>query len=327
MLNNDHVMHFIAFGYVPLRGLFSRGEAAALREEFDRLLLEAFPDFDGSQSRNVAHICERGERHAALLEDERLLDIPRKILGHDFVYEGSASSAHVGDTPWHGGSGVTTWGLPHIKVSLYLDDLTADNGCLRVVPGAHRNYLRFVDPRWTQAPDYYIPLRNRNTTEEFRPWGLRPEEVPHIPLESSLGDVLVFTEDIPHAAFGGSGMRVQLAIAFLANPVSADEEFRPWGLRPEEVPHIPLESSLGDVLVFTEDIPHAAFGGSGMRVQLAIAFLANPVSAEQRGWLKERHAGSDGELRPPRSFIESDDPRKRKMVQPLVDLGFEPRDP
>ena len=268
MLNDDHVMHFIAFGYVPLRGLFSRAEAAALREEFDRLLLEEFPDFDGSQSRDVAHICARGERHAALLADERLLDIPRKILGHDFVYEGSAGHGHVGDTPWHGGSGVVAWGLPHIKVSLYLDDLAADDGCLRVVPGAHRNYLRFVDPRWSQAPDYYLPLRNRNTTEEFRPWGLRPDEVPHIP----------------------------------------------------------LESSLGDVLVFTEDIPHAAFGGPGLRVQLAIAFMANPVSAEQQGWLKERQASSGGELRPPRSFIESDDPRMRKMVQPLVDLGFEPRD-
>ena len=269
MLNDDHVMHFIAFGYVPLRGLFGRAEAAALREEFDRLVIEDYPDFDGSQSRDVAHICERGECHAALLADERLLDIPRKILGHDFVYEGSAGHGHVGDTPWHGGSGVVTWGLPHIKVSLYLDDLTADDGCLRVVPGAHRNYLRFVDPRWSQAPDYYLPLRNRNTAEEFRPWGLRSDEVPHIP----------------------------------------------------------LESSLGDVLVFTEDIPHAAFGGPGLRVQLAIAFMANPVSAEQQGWLKERQASSGEAIRPPRSFIESDDPRKRKMVQPLVDLGFEPRDP
>ena len=268
MVDDNHVMHFIAFGYVPLRGLFSRDEASALRDELARLLLEDHPDFDGSQPRSVGHICERGERHAALIDDERLLDIPRKILGHDFVYEGSGASAHVGDTPWHGGSGVITWGVPHIKVCLYLDDLTATKGCLRVVPGAHRNYLRFIDPRWSQAPDYFIPLRNRNTTEGFRPWGLPPEEVPHIPLESSLGDVLVFTEDIPHAAFGGPGVRRQLSISFLANPT-------------------------GD---------------------------------EQRRFLKERHACSDGKLRPPRSFVESDDPRKRKMVQPLVDLGFEPRD-
>lgn len=268
MVDENHVTHFIAFGYVPLRGLFSRGEAAALREEFDRLLREDYPDFDGSQPRQVAHVCERGERHAALIGDERLLDVPRKILGHDFIYEGSAAAAHVGDTPWHGGSGVITWGLPHVKISLYLDDLTARNGCLRVVPGAHRNYLRLVDPRWAQAPDYYVPLRNRNTRDDFRPWGLRPQEVPHVP----------------------------------------------------------LESSLGDVLVFTEDLPHAAFGVSGVRRQLAISFVANPVDDEQRRWLKQRQACSDGELRPPRSFIDSDDPRKRKMVQPLVDLGFEPRD-
>lgn len=269
MMDDNHVTHFIAFGYVPLRGLLSREEAAALREEFDRLLYEDRPGFDGTETCHVAHVCERGERHAALLEDERLLDIPRKILGHDFVYENSDGSAHVGDTPWHGGSGVVTWAVPHVKVSLYLDDLTAANGCLRVVPGAHRNFLRLIDPRWAQAPDYYLPLRNRNTSGDYRPWGLRPEEVPHVP----------------------------------------------------------LESSLGDVLVFTEDIPHAAFGGPGVRRQLSIAFVANPVDDRQRQWLKEREACSDGgELRPPRSFIDSDDPRKRKMVQPLVDLGFAPRD-
>jgi len=85
---------------------------------------------------------------AQLVDDDRIRDIPYNLLGPDFVYEGSGAHYHVGDTPWHGGSGIITWPLPHIKVSLYLDELRQDNSCLRVIPGSHRNYLRHVDSRW-----------------------------------------------------------------------------------------------------------------------------------------------------------------------------------
>ena len=76
---------------------------------------------------------------AQVVDDDRIRDIPYNLLGPDFVYEGSGAHDHVGDTPWP---------LPHIKVSRYLDERRQDNGCLRVIPGSHRNYLRHVGSRW-----------------------------------------------------------------------------------------------------------------------------------------------------------------------------------
>ena len=221
MITFDDVTHFNTFGYIAQRQLFNTDEVDELREEFDAVLAHDFPQFDNSQSVDSIYVCEHAKGLLKTLPiDERIYDIPLKVLGHDFQYEGSGGHWHVGDTPWHGGSGVQHWPLPHIKVSLYLDELKTGAGELRVIPGSHRNYLRHVDPRWGHAPDYLFPLRNRNTHEDFRPWGLHPEEVPHIAIESDPGDVLMFTEDILHASYGSTRMRRQLTINFLAYPRS-----------------------------------------------------------------------------------------------------------
>jgi ectoine hydroxylase-related dioxygenase (phytanoyl-CoA dioxygenase family) len=129
----------------------------------------------------------------------------------------------VGDTPWHGGSGIIKWPLTHIKVSIYLDTLTKGNGCLHVIPGSHRNFLRQIDKRWAEAPDYMEVLRNRNYSPDFRPYGVAPSEVPSVNLECQTGDVQVFTEDLIHASFGGPPGRYQLTLNFLANPRTDDQ--------------------------------------------------------------------------------------------------------
>ena len=220
----DEAMRFNTFGFLGLPGLFSREEALALREEFDQIVAADHPDWDPSKGSIAAdRPLERGVAMRSLLDDDRLYQIPELLLGHDFLFEGANAHMHVGDTPWHGGSGVLTLSVPHIKVSLYLDDVDETSGCLRVLPGAHRNFLRFLDRRWEATPDYYFPVRNRNVDDDFRPWGVRAEEVPHIALPSRLGDVLVFPEELPHASFGNAGVRRQLAISFLAKPTSAEQ--------------------------------------------------------------------------------------------------------
>ena len=131
-LRAEDVARFNAFGFLALRGLRSRNEAEALRAECEQLTFAENPGWNGTTAAGVHGLCEKGERHARLLDDDRVHDIPHKLLGHDFLYEGSACSWYDGDTPWHGGSGAVTWTVPHIKVAFYLDDLGPDDGCLRV---------------------------------------------------------------------------------------------------------------------------------------------------------------------------------------------------
>lgn len=220
----NEAMRFNTFGFLGLPGLFSREEAMVLREEFDQIVAADHPDWDASQGSVVAdRPLERGTAMRSLIDDDRIYQIPALLLGHDFLFEGANAHMHIGDTPWHGGSGVLTLSAPHIKVSLYLNDVDETNGCLRVMPGGHRNFLRFLDRRWEATPDYYLPIRNRNVDEDFRPWGVPADQVPHIPLRSQLGDVLVFPEELPHASFGNAGVRRQLTISFLARPASEEQ--------------------------------------------------------------------------------------------------------
>ena len=163
MITTENVWHFIAFGFLPLPGLLSRDEALAIREEIERLGHERgqVPGDTATERGGIGGVAAVGERVRALMLDERVYDIPAKILGHDFTYEGSDAQWHVGDTPWHGASGVEQKPLATIKVSFYLDDLDETNGCLRIIPGAHRNLLRWMDSRWAGVPDYIFPVRNR----------------------------------------------------------------------------------------------------------------------------------------------------------------------
>ena len=266
MITTENVWHFIAFGFLPLPALLSREEALAIRDELEELGRERgqVPSDMDQEGGGIGDVAAVSERICALMMDERVYDIPAKILGHDFVYEGSDAQWHVGDTPWHGASGVEQKQLATIKVSFYLDDLDETSGCLRIVPGGHRNLLKCMDSRWVGVPDYLFPVRNRTVQEKL-----------------------------------------------------------PWGISPQEVPHLPMPSRLGDASVFTEDLPHAAFGSKGVRRQLSFAFMANPVSDHQKRWVKYRNAmGSASNA--PRRFVESDDPRLRKMIAPLIELGIEP---
>ena len=87
-----------------------------------------------------------------------------------------------------------------------------------------------------------------------------------------------------------------------------------------------LESRPGDVIAFTEHVLHASFGGGTGRHQHAVGFMRNPKTDEEVEFLVNMYKGLQFALHPARSYINSDNPRLRRMVRPHVELGFEPSD-
>ena len=75
---------------------------------------------------------DHSERLCTLLDDARVLGIAGAILGDDFNYAGGDGDFWVGDTPWHPDGNYPD--LFAIKFAFYLDPLTRDTGCLRVLP-------------------------------------------------------------------------------------------------------------------------------------------------------------------------------------------------
>ena len=84
-----------------------------------------------------------------------------------------------------------------------------------------------------------------------------------------------------------------------------------------------METQPGDVVVFTEHMLHAAFGGKSGRHQHAVSFFAYPQTPEQMTHLRNLYAKCRFALHPAESYINSDRPRIRRLVSLLVEQGFE----
>jgi hypothetical protein len=189
-LSDAHVSFFETFGYLGFPGLLADciGEIA---DEFEALWASRGGGHNGQAHDGTARSCivpfiDQRERLSALLDDPRILAIANSLLGEDFNYMGSDGNYYVGDTAWHSDG----WHpeIRHIKIALYLDPLTRDTGCLRVIPGSHLIGDRYADQLQAQV----------RKSESL--WGIHGR------------DVLVFNHNTKHAAFGGSTHRRMFTI-------------------------------------------------------------------------------------------------------------------
>ena len=148
------------------------------------------------------------------LDDTRIHDIAASILGDDFNYTTGDGNLYVGDTRWHS-DGYSPNQIPSIKITFYLDPLTRDTGAARVIPGSHRCGEAFAEDLQENIKD----IDDR--------WGVTPEELPCVVVETVPGDIVAFWHNTKHAAFGGSKRRRTFTMNFCEHvPDDRLEEFQ-----------------------------------------------------------------------------------------------------
>jgi ectoine hydroxylase-related dioxygenase (phytanoyl-CoA dioxygenase family) len=212
MITAEQLAYFETFGYLVLRQAFSREEAGAISEEFDRLLDEERQGapFPGETRQSLYGIAERSALLTGLVEDDRIYETVEGLFGPGFLWLCSEGNLYVGDTTWHPDG--TNLDYTSMKVSLYLDPLTRDTGCLRVIPGSHKFPFH----------EDLKPSPQSSGTTWFEKFGMEGSEVPARSLESEPGDVLFMDCNIWHAAFGGVPGRRHLAVNFVPEPKSEE---------------------------------------------------------------------------------------------------------
>ena len=92
--------------------------------------------FPGESRQSLYGIAEITPLLTDLVEDDRIYKTVESLLGEGFMWLCSEGNLYVGDTDWHPDG--TRLEYRPMKVSLYLDPLTKETGCLRVIPGSHR---------------------------------------------------------------------------------------------------------------------------------------------------------------------------------------------
>ena len=218
MLTPEQKNFYQTFGFLIFRQCFSPSEMARITREFEEVLQENLPEdkpFAGDRRHSVLGCIERRPTLAGLVEDDRIYGVLRDLLGPEFVWITSDGNYYVGDTSWHpdmkrwNPAYAVTAGYRVVKIAFYLNPVHKETGCLRVIPGSHRDPLHSA----------LEPMMAHRKIPPVHPFGVTGPEVPCYPLESEPGDVVLLNQGLWHAAFGGSNRRRMFTLNFAEKAV------------------------------------------------------------------------------------------------------------
>lgn len=194
-LTESQVRFFNSFGYLGISKFFTREEVAWVIEGFEWSIQNrgAGRLHDGSKRTMFGGPIEHTPKMCTLLDHPKILGLIGSVIGEDFNYCSGDGNYYTGDTAWHPDG---HWGrLWAVKVAFYLDPVTKNTGCLRVIPCSHR-------------PDHFIRKEKINPNQSLELFGVPPKDFPtNVALETEPGDIVMFNHDTYHASFGGNQHR------------------------------------------------------------------------------------------------------------------------
>lgn len=178
-MDYDHLLaSYQRDGFAILPELFTPTECAALKAEARTLLDQPQPPAGVGRSASVyVGAAVASARFRELASDQRLLAplwslIPEgpMFLSDKLVFK---SARQRFASPWHADMAYWRGTRPKISLWLALDDATADNGALMVVPGSHRDtwehshgrgvggngeFVHTVTPDWPRTSEVVCAL-------------------------------------------------------------------------------------------------------------------------------------------------------------------------
>lgn len=201
-LSDQQLRFFDTFGYLAFPGLLE-DRVEAITRAFEAVWAERGGGHHGRPHDGLRRSCivpfiDQSEYLSSLLDDPRVHGIAASLLGEDFNYMGSDGNLYAGDTGWHPDGQHRE--ILHVKLAFYLDPLSRDTGCLRVIPGSHR------------IGDRYAESLRQQIGRTAESWGISGAEVPAVALETRPGDLVCFNHNTFHAAYGGGGRRRMFTI-------------------------------------------------------------------------------------------------------------------
>jgi Phytanoyl-CoA dioxygenase (PhyH) len=225
MLSEQQIAHFQLFGYLMLPKFFGPDELHTIEDEYERGIAAASPAYAtalGVRGQiSWSNMREDTPTLGNMLENERLAAVAESLMGEGAFGVMSNGNHFTGAlTEWHADTSITAFSS--VKFVAYLEDLGADNGALRVIPGSHRSpwhdELRALGSK-TAATSPGNPDDTVAKTARF--------EVTDVPAQvcaSRPGDLLAFDLRTWHASWNGVAGRRMCSFTYFKEPETAAEQ-------------------------------------------------------------------------------------------------------
>ena len=215
MIDHKYVSHFKAFGFVVLRGLLTKAEAAQLRAESVEALTGGYGDqvWRGGTEAEVAAVpayviptmnADTPLAASLVADDPRFWQASHYLLGGPTVPTNSAAVCYRANTRWHADMAADVQG---VKFMIYLDACSPESGQLQVMPGSH--LIPTQDAFWEHM--------SQDPERQGLPMGWRDWPVPSYSIGTEPGDVVAFHSGLLHASAGGN-LRLAWDTSYFLNP-------------------------------------------------------------------------------------------------------------
>lgn len=217
---------FWDFGFLRLRRVFTPEEVESLSRGFEetfRELGDTAPERIQERKNSSIHIDDgpnssrdryiirgivEGSDHLNwLLTDSRIFQAAVDILGEGTRFTGTDGSLFYCGTSWHTDYFKTqSLNNTYLKMCLYLDPVRERDGAIRFIPGTHHyegEFSKRLKKKFSQK---------KQTAEAS--YGIGPQEIPAVPVETDPGDVVIWHFWTMHASFYGGPRRRQMSFNF-----------------------------------------------------------------------------------------------------------------
>jgi len=213
--SNRQKSYFDTFGFLFIKNLFTQNEIEEMASASEKIF-ELNEDIDKEGAQQIVPFIERSLELTKFIVDPRVYQIVANLLGKDFLWvasEGNLTTKTYHE--WHPDRTGTQRQIEfkRLKVMFYLNPVTKDTGCLRVIPGSHHyNFHKEL----IKSIHTGSGVGHDSKISTF--CGIPGSQLNAYYVESNPGDVLFFNQSLWHSVYNAVPRRRYVSALFTEKP-------------------------------------------------------------------------------------------------------------